>query len=50
MTSRDPFNLCLNYAYGVVQGYMKRAANIVGLEPSVGFLHESIADQGVFGV
>lgn len=36
----DPFNLCLNYAYGVIEGYVRRAINIVGLEPAVGFLHE----------
>jgi len=40
MTSRDLFNLCLNYAYGVIEGYVRKAINIVGLEPSVGFLHE----------
>ena len=45
MTSRDPFNLCLNYAYGVIEGYVRRAINIVGLEPSVGFLHEFSGSQ-----
>jgi len=41
----DPFNLCLNYAYGVIEGYVRRAINIVGLEPSVGFLHEFSGSQ-----
>jgi len=30
----------LNYAYGVLEGECRRAINIVGLEPSVGFLHD----------
>ena len=34
----DPFNLCLNYAYGVIEGYVRKAINIVGLEPSVGLV------------
>jgi len=41
----DPFNLCLNYAYGVIEGYVRRAINVVGLEPSVGFLHEFTGSQ-----
>jgi len=36
----DPVNLCLNYAYGVLKGKCRKAINTVGLEPSVGFLHE----------
>lgn len=35
----DPINLILNYAYGVLEGYCRKAINTVGLEPSVGFLH-----------
>jgi len=45
MTSRDLFNLCLNYAYGVVEGDVRKAINMVGLEPSVGFLHEFTGSQ-----
>jgi CRISPR-associated protein Cas1 len=41
----DPFNLCLNYSYGVIEGYVRRAVNIVGLEPSVGWLHEFTGAQ-----
>jgi len=36
----DPVNLALNYAYGVLEGECRRAINTVGLEPSVGFLHD----------
>jgi len=45
MTSRGLFNPCLNYAYGVMEGYVRRAINIVGLEPLVGFLHEFTGSQ-----
>ncbi len=33
-------NLALNYAYGVLEGECRCAINSVGLEPSVGFLHD----------
>jgi CRISPR-associated protein Cas1 len=36
----DPVNLALNYAYGVLEGECRRAINAVGVEPSVGFLHD----------
>lgn len=36
----DPVNLTLNYAYGVLEGECRRAINIVGLEPAIGFLHD----------
>jgi CRISPR-associated protein Cas1 len=36
----DPVNLALNYAYGVLEGECRRAINTIGLEPSVGFLHD----------
>jgi CRISPR-associated protein Cas1 len=36
----DPVNLALNYAYAVLEGECRRVINAVGLEPSVGFLHE----------
>jgi CRISPR-associated protein Cas1 len=41
----DPVNLALNYAYGVLEGECRRAINAVGLEPSVGFLHETSGYQ-----
>jgi len=36
----DPVNSALNYAYGFLEGECRRAINTVGLEPSVGFLHD----------
>jgi CRISPR-associated protein Cas1 len=36
----DPVNLALNYGYGFLEGECRRAINAVGLEPSVGFLHD----------
>lgn len=36
----DPVNLALNYAYGVLEGECRAAINAVGLEPSMGFLHD----------
>jgi CRISP-associated protein Cas1 len=41
----DPVNLALNYAYGVLEGECRAAINTVGLEPSVGFLHETSVYQ-----
>jgi CRISPR-associated protein Cas1 len=41
----DPVNLALNYAYGVLEGECRAAINTVGLEPSVGFLHEPSSYQ-----
>jgi CRISPR-associated protein Cas1 len=36
----DPFNAALNYGYGFLEGECRRAINSVGLEPSLGFLHD----------
>ncbi len=36
----DPVNLGLNYGYGFLEGEVRKAINSVGLEPSVGFLHD----------
>jgi CRISPR-associated protein Cas1 len=41
----DPVNLALNYAYGILEGECRAAVNAVGLEPSVGFLHETSGYQ-----
>ncbi len=41
----DPVNLCLNYAYGVLEGECRKAINTVGLEPAFGFLHEPAHSQ-----
>jgi CRISPR-associated protein Cas1 len=37
----DPFNAALNYGYGFLEGECRMAINAVGLEPAVGFLHDS---------
>jgi CRISPR-associated protein Cas1 len=36
----DPVNLALNYGYGFLEGEVRKAINSVGLEFSVGFLHD----------
>jgi CRISPR-associated protein Cas1 len=36
----DPFNAALNYGYGFLEAECRMAINVVGLEPSVGFLHD----------
>jgi CRISPR-associated protein Cas1 len=36
----DPFNAAENYGYGLLAAECRKAINSVGLEPSVGFLHE----------
>ena len=36
----DPFNAALNYSYGFLEGECRMAVNAVGLELSVGFLHD----------
>jgi CRISPR-associated protein Cas1 len=36
----DPFNAALNYGYGFLEAECRMAVNAVGLEPSVGFLHD----------
>jgi CRISPR-associated protein Cas1 len=41
----DPVNLVLNYSYGVLEGEVRRAINTVGLEPSIGWLHEFSGSQ-----
>jgi len=41
----DPMNLVLNYSYGVLEGEVRRAINTVGLEPSIGWLHEFTGSQ-----
>jgi CRISPR-associated protein Cas1 len=36
----DPVNLALNYGYGFLEAECRKAINAIGLEPSVGYLHE----------
>jgi len=40
MNSTDPVNTLLNYGYAFLESRCRAAINSVGLEPSVGFLHE----------
>jgi CRISPR-associated protein Cas1 len=37
--AKDPFNMALNYGYGVLYGEVERALVLAGLDPYGGFLH-----------
>ena len=41
MNASDPVNVLLNYGYAVLESQCRKALNSVGLEPTVGFLHEA---------
>lgn len=41
----DPVNAALNYAYGCLKIFVRTAINSLGLEPAVGFLHETAEAQ-----
>jgi CRISPR-associated protein Cas1 len=41
----DPVNVALNYSYGFLKILCRTAINSVGLEPAVGFLHETASAQ-----
>ena len=41
----DMVNVALNYSYGYLKIICRTAVNSVGLEPAVGFLHETSAQQ-----
>lgn len=41
----DSFNAALNYGYGYLKIQCRTAVNTVGLEPAVGFLHQTSAAQ-----
>jgi len=41
MNASDPFNALLNYGYAILETQCRKALNSVGLEPTVGFLHEA---------
>lgn len=41
MNASDPFNAMLNYGYAILETQCRKALNSVGLEPTVGFLHEA---------
>jgi len=40
MNASDPVNALLNYGYAILESQCRKALNSVGLEPTVGFLHE----------
>ena len=40
MNSTDPVNTLLNYGYAFLESRCRTSINAVGLEPSIGFLHE----------
>jgi CRISPR-associated protein Cas1 len=41
----DPVNATLNYGYGFLKVLCRTAINTIGLEPAVGFMHETTALQ-----
>jgi len=41
MNASDPVNALLNYGYAILESQCHKALNSVGLEPTVGFLHEA---------
>jgi CRISP-associated protein Cas1 len=43
MSASDPFNVCLNVAYGVLECWVRTAVNQAGFNEGVGFLHEAQA-------
>ncbi len=40
MNASDPINALLNYGYAILEGMVRKYVNTIGLDPSVGFLHE----------
>ncbi|MFN3309461.1 MAG: CRISPR-associated endonuclease Cas1 [Anaerolineales bacterium] len=38
-SAKDPLNVCLNYAYGILYGQVERCLVLAGLDPYAGFLH-----------
>lgn len=40
MNASDPINALLNYGYAILEGMTRKCINSVGLDPSIGFLHE----------
>ena len=41
MNASDPFNVLLNYGYAILESECRKALNSIGLEPTIGFLHEA---------
>jgi len=40
MNASDPINASLNYGYAILEGMVRKCINTIGLDPSIGFLHE----------
>ncbi len=45
MNASDEINALLNYGYAILESVVRKMVNAVGLEPSVGFLHETTATK-----
>jgi CRISPR-associated protein Cas1 len=44
-SATDPVNALLNFGYALLEARVRHAVNSVGLEPSVGFLHETATSK-----
>jgi CRISPR-associated protein Cas1 len=44
-SATDPVNALLNFGYSLLEGRVRHAVNSVGLEPSIGWLHETAASK-----
>jgi CRISP-associated protein Cas1 len=44
-SATEPVNSLLNFGYSLLEGRVRHAVNSVGLEPSVGWLHETAASK-----
>ncbi len=40
MNASDPVNAMLNYGYAILESSIRKDINTIGLDPSIGFLHE----------
>ena len=40
MNASDPINAMLNYGYAILESMIRKSLNTIGLDPSIGFLHE----------
>jgi CRISPR-associated protein Cas1 len=40
MNASDEVNALLNYSYALLESVVKKYVNAIGLDPSIGFLHE----------
>ena len=40
MNASDPVNALLNYGYAILESMVRKDINVIGLDPSIGYLHE----------